>query len=129
MRYDIISPVQVDPQRVQDLICSAFEGGSNYWLGSGRVELMKPAYADLPKCGVVWYGNSERNVFAEEDFHVKIFTEEGWKDLTRVTVSKGLGLMAENYASHFADLRDENDDASTADIFLQLCLFGEVTYG
>ena len=30
---------------------------------------------------------------------------------------------------HLADFMSESDDASTGDVFLQLCIFGSVVYG
>ena len=121
--------INVDPQTVQDLIVTAFEGGSNYWLGNSRVELVHPAYEDLPADGVVWYGNSKRNVFAEPDFKVTIDTEEGLETLDAAAIEKGLGVMATRYARHFADIVQDNMDADTGDVFLQCALFGEVVYG
>jgi hypothetical protein len=37
-------------------------------------------------------------------------------------------LMAANQAKHFADVLEQNDDAITADVWLQLALFGDVIY-
>jgi hypothetical protein len=37
--------------------------------------------------------------------------------------------MADKYPRHIADILSENDDATTGDVFLQLCLFGDVVYG
>jgi hypothetical protein len=34
---------------------------------------------------------------------------------------RGLQLMAEKYPHHYADFMAENDDATTGDVFLQLC--------
>jgi hypothetical protein len=127
MTYEVST--KIDPKRVQDMIIGAFEGGSNYWLGRGRVELIEPKYHELPDDGVVWYGNSKRNVFAEDDFLVTIETEEGVKNLDAVAIDRGLQVMAHDYARHFADMVNENDDADTSDVFLQCCLFGEVVYG
>jgi len=129
VKYKILAVTEVDAQRVQDLIVGAFEGGSNYWLGNGRVTLKKPEQSTLPEDGVVWYGNSKLNVFAQDGFEVTIQTEDGLKSLTPMTVATGLTLMAEKHPSHFADLVNENDDATTSDVFLQLCLFKEIVYG
>ncbi len=126
--YAIATVVTVPPQRIQDMVVGAFEGGSNYWL-TGQVTLVKPWLTEMPKCGVVWYGNPERNIFAEESFEVALETDEGRKLLTRETVQKGLELMATLHRDHFNDLVNENDDATTSDVFLQLCLFEEVVYG
>lgn len=120
---------QIDPKRVQDMICGAFEGGSNYWIGRGRVELLRPAYDDLPPDRVVWYGNSKRNVFAE-DFNVSIAVpEDDTYYLNPGAIRSGLQIMATKYPRHYADMISENDDADTADVFLQCCLFGEIVYG
>jgi hypothetical protein len=129
MTYE--TTIKVDPKRVQDMISGAFEGGSNYWLGRGRVELVNPKYEDLPPDGVVWYGNSKRNVFAEPDFKVTIFVVDDGetKILDQAAIARGLEVMATKYGRHFSDMVSENDDADTSDVFLQCCLFGEVVYG
>lgn len=49
--------------------------------------------------------------------------------LTLKDVRKGLRLMKKLYPSHYADLMEENDDAITGDVWLQLAIFGELVYG
>lgn len=49
--------------------------------------------------------------------------------LTLKDVRKGLRLMKKLYPSHYADLMEENDDAITGDVWLQLAVFGELIYG
>lgn len=49
--------------------------------------------------------------------------------LTIEGVKKGLELMRDEYPRHWADLAEEEDDAITGDVFLQLAVFGEVVYG
>ena len=44
-------------------------------------------------------------------------------------VRKGLRLMKKLYPRHYADLMEENDDAITGDVWLQLTIFGEIVYG
>ena len=44
-------------------------------------------------------------------------------------MKKGLDLMAGEHQRHWQDFINENDDADTADVFMQLCLFGEIVYG
>jgi hypothetical protein len=58
--------------------------------------------------------------------------EDGDKfTLNKAAIIRGKELMATDpqYSSHYADVLRENDDADTGDVFLQLCLFGEVVYG
>lgn len=45
------------------------------------------------------------------------------------TLKKGLQLMATTQPEHFADIVSENDDATTADVLLQLTTLGEIKYG
>lgn len=45
------------------------------------------------------------------------------------TLAKGLQLMARKYPKHFSDIINDNDDADTADILLQLSTIGELKYG
>lgn len=37
--------------------------------------------------------------------------------------------MPVKYPRHWADVLAENDDATTGDVFLQCCLFGECIFG
>ena len=50
-------------------------------------------------------------------------------ELTLKGVRKGLRLMKKEYPSHYADLVEEQDDAITGDVWLQLAVFGELIYG
>lgn len=49
--------------------------------------------------------------------------------LTMENVQKGLELMRDEYPRHYADLMEEEDDAITGDVWLQLAVFGELIYG
>ena len=49
--------------------------------------------------------------------------------LTMDNVRKGLELMRDEYPRHYADLMEEEDDAITGDVWLQLAVFGELVYG
>jgi hypothetical protein len=82
----------------------------------------------LPEC---W----EPQVFAylRSNAKNKIFIRDEYSDdvlaLTWGKMCKAMQLMANNYSNHLDDLMQENDDATTADVFLQLSLFGDVIYG
>ena len=49
-------------------------------------------------------------------------------DLNSAACARGLQLMAEDWSRHFQAFRDENEDAETGDVFLQLCVFGDVVF-
>lgn len=43
-------------------------------------------------------------------------------------MKRGLAVMAKQEPKHFGDFMQENDDATTADVFMQCCAFGKVVY-
>ena len=116
----------VPDQRIEDLLCNALEGGSNYWYiikkfnypsGQTKESLgITYPHIELPlKGGSLTIGDIEGQM---PD-----------KVLDRAAITKGLELMAEKYPKHYADFLAENDDATTGDVFLQLAVFGEVVFG
>ena len=66
-----------------------------------------------------------------EDFDgdIKNFPASAKHHITIEDVRKGLELMRDQYPRHYADLVEEQDDAITGDVWLQLATFGELIYG
>ena len=66
-----------------------------------------------------------------------IETDELLGHLNRASVKVGLQLMADRKdmkgktvpARHFKALATDNEDAETADVFMQLCVMGEIVFG
>lgn len=117
--------IEIDAKRVQDLLCCAFEGGSNYWYVIDHYE-----YADGYKAGDFEYPHID--VPITEGCAVIIADAEGGNKkhrLDRVAIQRGLDVMREKYPRQYGDFLSENDDADTGDTFLQCCLFGEAIYG
>lgn len=113
------------PKQVWSLMVSAFEGGSNYW-----IEQVEPIKGETdPNDNVVWWGHE--CFWADPDFEVDIIVweEDEHATLTPAKILEGQQKMLNEHPRHWADIINENDDAETADVFLQLCLFGEVVYG
>jgi len=119
----------ITKQRISDLLCCAFEGGSNYWYQITK--FIKP-----PK---LEFRSDDKTIFRHLDYPLNkggalmIGDDDDPKhNPTRLdldAIQNGLQLMADKYPSHYADFIMENEDASTGDVFLQLCLFGDVIYG
>lgn len=126
MRYKILSTTEVSDERVLDMICGAFEGGSNYWID--RVRAVQPL---LPAgTGVVWYARPE--FYADPNWCFRVWAQQDSKagyHANSGCVYAALTKMAEDYPSDWADLINENDDANTHDLFMQLLVLGEVIYG
>lgn len=117
--FAITTTFDITQQQVADLVVTAFEGGSNYWLGD-----IKPFYAKTAD-----YAEADRY---GEDMVTRVFTpSEDDEEYTfdREAINRGLQIMADQYPTHFNDLREDNFDADTADVFLQCALFGEIVYG
>ena len=78
--------------------------------------------------GVVVYDLYDEDA---EDFDgdIKNFPASAKHPITIADVQKGLELMRDQYPRHYADLVEENDDAITGDVWLQLAVFGELIYG
>ena len=122
--------MDIPDQRIQDLLTSALEGGSNYWYiikkynyppGQTKQSLgIEFPHIELPfKGGSLLIGDREAE--KGDTTYDKI--------LDRAAINQGMKLMAEKYPKHYSDFLSENDDAATGDVFLQLTLFGEVVFG
>ncbi len=118
-------PLQVPVGRIKDLLTSAFEGGSNYWvevaerLGEAKDRKQAEFLSDAP-----FVKNGCLRIKDNLDMD-----GEKWFLLTPQILVEGLKVMAHKYPKAWTDFLNENDDAETADIFLQCVCFGDVIYG
>lgn len=122
-------PYQVSRRDVADILCTAFEGGSTYWLRKVTGTHPAAVYAsDVPSCG-----GSLRLRFdlpSDEEGNGK-----GRFDLRLEDVLRGIAL---GLTKHDAILLRQPGfdvteigacDADAADVILQLAVMGEVVYG
>lgn len=128
--------LQISEERISDLLCCAFEGGSNYWYNIA--DFKKPdgtpeewaflSYTDEVFKHLDYPMNNGGSVIIED-------TEDDNKSyvLDRDAVMRGLQTFATlpdgKGGHHFANWLAEKDDAETGDVFLQCCLFNEIRYG
>lgn len=126
----ILTPVAVPLDSVSSALCSAFEGGSNYWY---RIErFIKPrSFVNTPKLKVYRHLSYPLNrggalIVSDSDGAGEGKVKTGRLDLA--SINRGLALMATLYPKHFSDLLREDADSTTGDVLLQLCLFGELIY-
>lgn len=130
--FQLITTANVSFQRVAYLLCSAIEGGSNYWAEIKSVKKPKEFSfmldSDLggenPKADLVDYpfnGGSITFADSEGDMPDSVLDLEA--------IGKGLQVMATNHPNHWQDVLNENEDATTGDVFLQCCLYGEIVFG
>lgn len=120
----------ITPKKLAYIMISAVEGNhmTRAWVSKLYVTGTSKKWD-----GKLWYGEPS---FYEEDFSFSVVEYDevtGEKKVRRITqkkMQKGVKLMAEKYAGHFADwFGDGGWDNITADTFLQCVALGEVVYG
>jgi len=124
----------IPDERVAGLLCCGFEGGVGYWC---RIidyrEPRKPEpVLDADACVPL------PHIYPHADYpltggavvcHVTDDPDPDDLVLDRAACERGLQLMAEKAPSHWGDFLAGREDAVTGDVFIQLCLLGEVVYG
>lgn len=150
-----VSQKTIGYDRIRDLLIGAFEGGSNYWLYQINNYQYAPGTTveDYKKGGkfnnnpndTIDYGVLYNLPFVD-GAAVELITDDAsvkdeWSDpdskeknvsrvlLNKSKIEKGLAIFAEDHPRHFADFLSENDDATTADVFIQCVLFGKEIFG
>jgi hypothetical protein len=123
--FNQIKNAVVEDQRIQDLLCCALEGGSNYWYLIQRYQYpegqtRKSLGIEFEHLELPFKGGSI--IFSTMDEPKKEYT------LDLAACIRGLEIMAEKHPKHFADFIAEDEDADTGDVFLQFALFGDVIY-
>ncbi len=123
---------EVTAQQICDLVVTAFEGGSNYWIDKAR--LGWPGALDAMRIGLVlakpWYATTA--LYETRDWSINVFvSEEDGKAyiLDRASAEHGLRILGAEYHDHLLEIIEDNADANTADAFLQCALFGEIVFG
>lgn len=142
-------------ERIANLLCSAIEGGSNYWYMIERKQEPtawtfdeRPVYATAEEAEkninthyLHYYPLNEGGALYITDANAD---EPELKEPVRLdmqAIRKGLQAWADDamkedsdktrtaHPCHIGDFIKENEDATTADVFLQYCIFGKVIYG
>jgi hypothetical protein len=117
--------VGVTWQQIEDTLCSAWEGGSNYWLECHGFRPPTDA-SDAAKVEQRY----QNALYPGGACLVRLVEErEELEPLTREKLLSGLQVMASKCPKQFAHMVNDNGDADTGDVFLQCCLLGEVVYG
>lgn len=122
--------VVVTPEDIDDIMCTALEGGITYWCNRAKV------VGDY----LGEYGHEQIARGGELEMHVvEPFDEEDteWYTLTKEKLLKGLEAYLKEprhgdfleFVDHELKLDTCNVDANVADSIVQYALFGEEIYG
>lgn len=123
-----INNITIPPERIANLFAMAIEGGSTYWLRSAK--LLYRQNQPMPQATAnraPWYSDP---TLYDGKFKIEISFDdrgaEGWGVIGEDNVAHAFALMMEKWRKAWDSFLDESDDASTADVFLQLVIFSEV---
>lgn len=124
VNFEIEIPYQIEAELVADCINSGIEYID--WASEVSIErLPSTPYTDewgFIDFGLIVTSDGVLRIVEEDDFNRHVHY------LDRVKVANGLAHMAALFPLHFQDLMDDNSDAITADVLIQLSLFNEVIY-
>lgn len=117
----------------ENLLCSAIEGGSNYWYYLPDVT-MCDKYGEkgdplVTKMFLAIMAGEKIPVTDIEEDDCESDGEHRLGYISLENMDKAEQLMILKYSTHFGDAITENDDASTGDVFLQLIVMGDIMYG
>jgi hypothetical protein len=126
-------PIELDDEFFDDIICTMFEGGSNYWLG--KIQVIHPdgeKPSGMPASE--WIASA-----VNKDGMIKILPQE---DTVTVILDKkrlvdGLEKWITRHPSSVSLINENeknsidagNIDADDADAILQYAVFGELVFG
>jgi len=113
-----------------DLLTTALEGGSNYWyfLSDESIEFIRnnSHTAGLSLCDRMMeaiYNGASIPIYDIEN------PDEKLGEINIESMNKAEEIMFNDFFSHYSDARQEVGDAETADVWFQLSVLGELTFG
>lgn len=123
----------IKSEDIADLLCSALEGGSNYWyMIADKVEPITWGFFGGDKKEVKYlhlYPFNFGGALMIDDSRADSPELKKPRKLDIDAIKRGLEIMAEKYQKHFSDFTSGEYDGTTADVFLQCCIFEDVVYG
>ena len=118
--------IEISDEQIEELLVSAFEGGCNYWMAIkcmyNKIDARKEPYMPSAIMTVM----SENGVLEIEVLEDK---NKPRLMLTKFKLHDGLRIMANKHHQYFADILINDTDTTTADVFIQCALFGDIIYG
>ena len=109
----ITVPITVSNYNLDCILCTCFEGGSNYWID--KVRAVDNDYNGAKYVSEVITHGGKLKVFVDGEEHL----------LTKPMLLKGCEL----YIADRGQWRPDDFDADDTDAILQNALFGDVVYG
>ena len=130
--------VNISDERLHDVFCNAMYSAATHDLLVVQEEWDKideywnsPMNKDVREAHPTPYIELKMWAYIEAGKSIAFFDkyQEQFCELSWHRVADGTAKMAKDYDWHFMNIITENDDAVTADVWLQCVLLGEVVYG
>lgn len=120
----------VSDETISDLLCTALEGGSNYWYLLGHVDTTHFVKGDT------YVDNLMRSFIADKDYKLDVYDIESDEDepdllgsVTYLKMGIALSIMSKDYPKTLGNIMSGNMDGDDADVWFQLSTMGEVVFG
>ena len=96
---------------LHDIFITAIEGGINYWASVTSLDRIDDEDID-------WHAL------------ISVHDSGDLRVIDKDTIRKGIKALAKSqHLHHLDDLVEDNMDATTADVIVQMALFGDIRYG
>jgi hypothetical protein len=116
----------IGKERLVDLITTAFEGGINYWARIEKVQydetLIPEEYKKYKHIAWVYDPNGMIAIS-----YGALYDKSAVLTLPKLIM--GIEKTKEQYNWHYMDFENDCCDAETADVIVQVSLFGKIVFG
>jgi hypothetical protein len=129
--------LEITPKRIADIMCAAVE--QNHMTRAWCAGVLPVSHSlKVAEALPYWYANALFYNAPDWQFEVLEILDESKEVegdnikrhlVTPKVMGKGITYMAEKHGHHFAAWLAEDEDAITADVFLQCIAMREVKYG
>lgn len=128
-KVPILIEAELTDEFFSDVLTTAFEGGSNYWIDHITITTIPPRTKPKEMPTTEWAG-----VAINSGGSIRITSTEDDTILTKWALAKGVTLWAKQFPRNilFSDgnrLDASNIDASDADCILQYAVFEKLIFG
>ena len=123
-------PVNITKEQIADQLCTALEGGSNYWYMLGDVDTTHFVKGDT------YVDNLMRSFIADKYYELNVYDIESDEDdpillgkVTYISIGNALTTMGFRYPKQLSNRISGDYDADDSDVWFQLATMGEVVFG
>lgn len=122
----------ISDELISDQLCTALEGGSNYWYYLGdidRTHFVK---------GETLVDNLTRSFMADKNYKLPVYDIESAEefedmdklgDVTYDSMAKAFSIMSKDYPRQLGNILSGNYDGDDSDVWFQIAVMGEAIYG